>query len=508
MSMSHSYSDQLRNLAIKVDHPQFPIPLVLDAIHSDCLKLSAQGSGEQFSIGGPALALFHFSEDVKRPIQIDLIDHVREGKNDIVSAWFSSEEDGSTFWQAFRRHRPQVSSSIMPNGWPRMPMRAQFTEAARLQRVNFLQEYTGIKLDEVATTSLDPESLTRVTESFIGTVEVPIGAAGPLLFHGQHTSGHIFAPMATTEGSLVASATRGSTAITASGGITTAILDQRITRVPLFQMADLHDAIFLGHWVQSRISDIRRQTQLMSKHAKLIRLEPQILGRDLHLHFIYDSGDAAGQNMTTGCTWRACHWIMEEIATKFGVKVERFIIESNLSNDKKVTFNNFIRGRGRRAVAECKLPGEVTQRFLHVTPEELVKGYHSLAAGGVAGGMIGLNINVANMVAAIFTATGQDIASVHESGVGHLTLELVDGGTAVYASLVLPSLLIGTVGGGTRLPQQRTCLKMMDCDGAGKSSRLAEIICGFALALDLSTLSALVSDEFAAAHHPLAKAMT
>lgn len=508
MTTLHTYSNQLRNLAIKVDHPHFPIPLVLNAIHANCLKLTAQESDQQFSIGGPALALFHFSEEVRHPIQIDLIDCVREGKNNIVSAWFSSEEDDSTFWHAFRHHARPVNTPDTPNGWPRMPMRAQYTEAARLKRVSFLQEYTGIGLDEVARTSLGPESLARVTESFIGTVEVPVGAAGPLLFHGQHTLGHIFAPMATTEGSLVASATRGSTAITASGGVTTAILDQRITRVPLFQMADLHDAMFLGHWAQSRISDIRRQTQLMSTHAKLIGLEPQILGRDLHLHFIYDSADAAGQNMTTGCTWRACHWIMEEIATKFGVKVERFIIESNLSNDKKVTFNNFIRGRGRRAVAECKLSGDVTQRFLHVTPEALVSGYHHLAAGGVAAGMIGLNINAANMVAAIFTATGQDIASVHESGVGHLTLELVDGGTAVYASLVLPSLLIGTVGGGTRLPQQRTCLQMMDCDGAGKSSRLAEIICGFALALDLSTLSALVSDEFAAAHHPLAKAMT
>jgi hydroxymethylglutaryl-CoA reductase len=196
-------------------------------------------------------------------------------------------------------------------------------------------------------------------------------------------------------------------------------------------MADLHDAIFLGQWVQSRFADIRSETQLMSSHADLKRIEPQILGRDLHLHFVYDAMDAAGQNMTTGCTWRGCHWIMEEIASKFGMKVERFIIESNLSNDKKVTFNNFIHGRGTRAVAECKLPGEVTQRFLHVTPEQLVQGYHSLAAGGTAGGMIGININIANMVAAIFTATGQDIASVHEAGVGHLTMELADDGAAV-----------------------------------------------------------------------------
>ena len=119
--------------------------------------------------------------------------------------------------------------------------------------------------------------------------------------------------------------------------------------------------------------------------------------------------------------------------------------------------------------------------------------------------MVGININIANMVAAIFTSTGQDIASVHESGIGHLTLDLTDNGNTVYASLVLPSLLIGTVGGGTRLPVQSKCLQLLGCQGAGKSPRLAEIICGFALALDLSTLSALVADEFAAAHHPMVK---
>ncbi|MBD2527702.1 hypothetical protein H6G86_36380 [Nostoc sp. FACHB-133] len=221
------------------------------------------------------------------------------------------------------------------------------------------------------------------------------------------------------------------------------------------------------------------------------------------MHFVYDSADAAGQNMTTGCTWQACHWIMDQISKTFGIKVNRFIIESNLSNDKKVTYNNFMFGRGTRVVAECKLSGKVTKRILNVTPDQLVRGYHSLAAGGVASGMIGVNINIANMVAAIFTATGQDIGSVHESSVGHLTMDLVDNGEAVYASLVLPSLLIGTVGGGTRLPHQREALQMIGCDGTGKSPCLAEIICGFALALDLSTLSALVADEFAAAHHPL-----
>ena len=498
-----SQNHYLLDLPIRVDHPDFNENLSLKSINENCLKFNYEKYVDNYDKEN-INTCFYFGEN-EYHFNINIIDCTRDAENDVVvSASFSTPEDNSAFWRALRSHTRSNGALARIDSWPRLPARAQYTEAARQQRVSFLQNHTGVSLDEIAETSLDPESLTRVTESFIGTVEVPVGAAGPLLFHGQQAEGHLFAPMATTEGSLVASAIRGSTAITASGGVTTAILDRRITRVPLFQMQDLHDAIFLSRWIRLRFSDIRRQTQLMSKHADLKRIEPQILGRNLHLHFVYDAADAAGQNMTTGCTWRACHWIMDEIGA-LGLTVERFIIESNLSNDKKVTFNNFMYGRGTRAVAECKLPGDITQRFLHVTPERLVQGYHSLAAGGVAGGMIGVNINIANMVAAIFTATGQDIGSVHESGVGHLTLELVDQGTAVYASLVLPSLLIGTIGGGTRLPHQRKCLQMLGCDGAGKSSRLAEIICGFALALDLSTLSALVADEFAAAHHPLVK---
>lgn len=388
---------------------------------------------------------------------------------------------------------------------PKLPERGKFTESAKKNRLRFLEERTGVRLDQVAATALPPERLRRTTESFIGTVEVPIGVAGPLLFQGKNASGLRYAPMATTEGALVASATRGATAISHAGGVTTAALGRRLTRVPLFQMRSLADALCLADWLTLAIDDIKAQALTMSTHAKLIAVTPEIFGRDVHVHFAYDTQDAAGQNMVTGCTWRACQWILGEFERTFKKAAQQFLIESNLSSDKKVTFHSLTHGRGTRVTAECNLPSEITKRFLHVTPLALVKAYQSLARGAVAGGMVGININVANMIAALFTATGQDIASAHESGIGLLSLELSDDMSSVYASLTLPSLLVGSVGGGTSLPRQSECLRLMDCAGEGRSAALAEVICGFALALDLSTLSALASDEFAAAHHPLAK---
>lgn len=184
--------DQLRNLSIRVEHPYFSALLTVDAINANCLRLSAQDFANEANIRGGKAAVFDFGEDVQHEIKIDLADCGREETNKIiVSASFSSPEDESTFWSAVRDRAGRRYASIEPNRWPRLPGRGQYTEAARLRRLSFLQEHTGIGLDEVATTSLDSESLIRMTESFIGTVEVPVGAAGPLLFRGQHTQGYL-----------------------------------------------------------------------------------------------------------------------------------------------------------------------------------------------------------------------------------------------------------------------------------------------------------------------------
>jgi hypothetical protein len=215
------------------------------------------------------------------------------------------------------------------------------------------------------------------------------------------------------------------------------------------------------------------------------------------------TGDAAGQNMTTTCTWHACMWILEQLKSIPGLAVEHFIIESNVSGDKKVNFMSFIKGRGIRVVAECFLHEEDLQKVLKVKSHELEYAFHLLSQGAHNNGMVGVNINVANTIAAIFTATGQDIACVHESSLAVLNVECVEGG--IYASMLLPSLIIGTVGGGTSLPDQNQYLQMISCNGPNNVNKLAEIIAGYCLALDLSTLAALASGQFAIAHEKLGR---
>ena len=309
--------------------------------------------------------------------------------------------------------------------------------------------------------------------------------------------------MATTEGALVASATRGATALTRSGGVSTRVVRQRMLRVPMFVMEDMRGAALFERWVQDHVPEIRQQVGLVSRHAKLISLEPRMLGNMVHVAFVYETGDAAGQNMTTTCTWKSCQWMMQQMAHHAEIRFDNFIIEANLSGDKKVNYNSFISGRGTRVLAEAFVDEDILQQVLKVSSDQLLRAHNGFVAGSIQSGMIGYNINVANIVGAIFTSCGQDIACVHESSLAQLHLESVEGG--LYASMVMPSLIVGTVGGGTHLANQKDYLDMMGCSGAGNSRRFAEIVAGFCLALDLSTLSAIASGQFATAHEKLGR---
>jgi len=394
--------------------------------------------------------------------------------------------------------RDRTSSS------PRIPARGIYTEEARLERLNFVRAQTGTRLDNLQDTSLAAGKLTGNIENLIGGVEVPVGLGGPLLFKGQKAAGLIYAPLATTEGALVASATRGATAITRSGGVHTRVIAQRMMRVPLFVLTDLEGAFLFASWIRDHTDEIRREVGAVSRHAMLFSVEPHVMGNLVHVTFLYETGDAAGQNMTTTCTWHACQWLMAQMKGFEEIEFENFLIEANMSGDKKVNYQSFIAGRGTRVVAECVLDSRVMEEVLKVTPGALCRTNRGIMTGSLQVGMIGYNINIANIIAAIFTATGQDIACIHESSLGQLHVEEVEGG-GVHASMLLPSLIVGTVGGGTHLPRQRELLESMDCAGPGKVSRLAEVIAGFCLALDLSTLSAVASGQFAAAHERLGR---
>jgi hydroxymethylglutaryl-CoA reductase (NADPH) len=384
-----------------------------------------------------------------------------------------------------------------------IPGRGQYTEEARKQRLDWLRARTGTALPALDGRGLDARALTGNLENFAGSVEVPVGLAGPLLFTGDAARGSVVAPLATTEGALIASASRGARAITAGGGVTTKLLSQRMTRAPAFEFADIAAGVRFTDWLLAHRPDVDEQVRLASRYARLVVVDPYQIGRYLHVRFVYETADAAGQNMTTAATWRICNWVRDTLADDDRLRPRGILLEGNLSSDKKASVASMLAGRGNRVTAECRIPADVVESVLKTTPAAMVKGHRTLVLGAQQTGMVGAGLNAVNVVAGLFVATGQDIACVHESGVSILSMEM-DGGDLI-ATMLLPSLVTGTVGGGTSLPHQREWLTALGCAGPGGGARFAEIVAGFALALDVSTTAALVSGQFADAHQRLGR---
>ncbi|MBM4252504.1 MAG: 3-hydroxyacyl-ACP dehydratase [Deltaproteobacteria bacterium] len=385
----------------------------------------------------------------------------------------------------------------------RIPERGIYTEAARVNRLSFIENKIGSSLETIRKSALDAHQLVGNIENHIGSVEVPIGLVGPLLFNGQHARGEIYAPFATSEGALVASASRGALLLSLAGGVKTRTINQRMTRVPMFVMDSLGSAVVFSEWLKDHITGLQEAVAQVSTHAALTSIDITLSGRSIHASFVYATADAAGQNMTTAATWHACQWALAEASKLSDITVEKFVIDSGLSGDKKVNFKSYLEGRGTRVIAEAFIPGDILEKVMKVSPDTLAGYFNSGMVALAQAGAIGANINVSNAVAAMFVATGQDIACVHESSLANFYVERTDDG--IYTSMHLPTLIVGTVGGGTSLPSQSECLKIMDCLGSDKAARFAEIIAGYCLALDLSTSSALVGGTFVRAHERLGR---
>jgi NADP-dependent 3-hydroxy-3-methylglutaryl-CoA reductase len=416
-----------------------------------------------------------------------------------------TEEDDllSTVWVYLKNEMTSNNISPHVNLNEKIPVRGKYTDAARLQRLCYLEEKTGTTINHIRETSLKNEDLKNNIESFIGTIEIPVGIAGPLLIHGREMKGLIYAPFATTEGALIASATRGAKALTLSGGVSSWALSKKMIRAPVFEFNNIPEALCVAYWLKMNIDLIRHHAERHSHYAKLTKLDIFHQGKYLHVYFIYETGDAAGQNMTTMCTDKACEWIKKELRDTLQIPAISFIIDGNLSSDKKVSGYNMHSGRGTRVMSECFIPENIINRVLGTTSKDFMHAYNIMLASSITMGAIGFNINSSNVIAAMFVATGQDIASVHEASLSQLYAEL--SGDGIYLCLTLPCLTIGTIGGGTGLPAQNECLKILNCSGKGKINRLAEIICAYCMALDLSTISAAAAGEFARAHEQMGR---
>jgi len=372
------------------------------------------------------------------------------------------------------------------------------TRADMDERRQAVEAFTGAKLPTIASTTYDPQLAEKNIENMIGAVPVPVGFVGPLRVRGDHAEGEFLVPLATTEGALLASVNRGCSVITASGGATSVVVKDAMTRAPVFRVRDVRHAVQAADWVASNFDRLREAAEATTKHGKLLSAEPFAVGRSLFVKLAYSTGDAMGMNMATIASEAAARLIEAETGAAM------VSVSGNLCVDKKPSAMTAITGRGKTVLADVTVPWAVLEERMHTTPEAVAETcFRKCGVGSALSASLGFNAHAANMLAAVYIATGQDPAQVVEGSMGTTTAEVVDGD--LYLAVRLPAVEVGTVGGGTRLPAQAEALSMMGCLGEGKARKLAEIVGAVVLAGELSTLCAQAAGQLGAAHRRLGR---
>jgi hydroxymethylglutaryl-CoA reductase (NADPH) len=374
-----------------------------------------------------------------------------------------------------------------------------YTPEAAARRRAFVEERTGSRLEHVAQYSFAPDLLPGNIENFTGVAQVPLGLAGPLRILGEHARGDFYIPMATTEGTLVASYNRGMRVLTECGGVKATVVKHSMQRSPVFELNDALEARSLCEWMDAHLHDIRRVAEATTSAGKLIEIGRYILGRLLYLRFNYTTGDAAGQNMVGKATLAACQWIQENHPS-----TPRFVLSGNIDTDKKHSQMNTIETRGKRVVAEVTVSSEVLKRILGVDAATLFHVRQISQAGAFMAGSSNNGAHSANGLTALFIATGQDVANIAESQAAIVYAQLLADGD-YYWSITIPSLVVATYGGGTGLATQRECLDLLGCYGAGQANKFAEICAATVLAGEISLSSAIVRGDWVSSHDRLGR---
>lgn len=344
------------------------------------------------------------------------------------------------------------------------------------------------------------EAYNRNIENFIGTVKVPVGIAGPLRVNGLHAQDDYYVPLATTEAALVASYNRGAQLITRAGGAASAVLSHGVSRAPGFAFANLLDAGRFVNWATQQYETFAGIAAQTSRFGRLKDMHVTVEGNHVYLNFDYTTGDAAGQNMVTLATDEIVAYIKKHSP----VDLQYCFIEANMSGDKKASALSFLGVRGKKVATEINIPAALIKEVLHTTPQQMVDYWRMSALGGVLSGTIGVQGHYANGLAAMYIACGQDAACVAESSVGVTRFE-IDAQGGLYASVTLPNLIVGTVGGGTGLPSQQACLQLLGLAGSDNAMAFAEVCAAVCMAGELSIIGALCSGDFSRAHKQLAR---
>jgi hydroxymethylglutaryl-CoA reductase (NADPH) len=278
------------------------------------------------------------------------------------------------------------------------------------------------------------------------------------------------------------------------------LLNQGISRSPGFAFVSFEELGRFMAWLLSVQDQVKHAAEKTTRYGKLIDIQISVEGNHLYLILVFTTGDAAGQNMATIATDAAVNWILANTP----VKPRAAYVEANFSGDKKASAQSLQSVRGKKVTAEILVPPELIQRRLHTSAENMVDYSHFATVGGIISGTLGAEGHYANGLAAMFIACGQDAACVAEAAVGTTRMDLsADGG--LYVSVTLPNLIVGTVGGGTKLPSQRACLQIMNMAGAGNAQALAEVAAALCLAGEISIVGAISAGQFTHAHARLAR---
>ena len=344
-------------------------------------------------------------------------------------------------------------------------------------------------------------------EMVVGYIPIPVGVAGPLLINGAAFQ----VPMATVEGTLIASTRRGCKAITESGGASAVVLKQGMTRAPVLQFPSAARAATFKQWLDepANFQTAKTSFEATTRFGKLLSIKPTVAGRYVFARFVCATGDAMGMNMVS----KGVNAVLDALGVE-GLFPDMDVLglSGNMCCDKKPAAINWIEGRGCSVVAEATITGEIVEKVLKTSVEAIcalnnAKNLVGSAMAGMAAG--GFNAHAANIVTAIFLACGQDPAQNVESSNCMTLLEPCNGGTDLHISCTMPSIEVGTVGGGTHLAAQKACLSLLGVAGAsadtpGANARqLSMIVASAVMAGELSLLSALSAGHLVKAHMKL-----
>ncbi|CAH1446546.1 unnamed protein product [Lactuca virosa] len=398
----------------------------------------------------------------------------------------------------------EIVKSVVCGSVPSYSLESQLGDCLRAASIRrqALERTTGRSLLGLPLEGLDYDSiLGQCCEMPVGYVQIPVGIAGPLLLNGCE----YMVPMATTEGCLVASTNRGCKAIFASGGATAILLKDGMTRAPVVRFATAERASQLKFFLEDAINfdTLSVVFNKSSRFGRLQNIQCSIAGKNLYIRFTCSTGDAMGMNMVSKGVQNVLDFLQNDFPD-----MDVIGISGNFCSDKKPAAVNWIEGRGKSVVCEAVISEEIVKKVLKTTVHGLVElnMLKNLTGSAIAGSLGGFNAHAANIVSAVFIATGQDPAQNIESSHCITMMEAVNNGKDLHISVTMPSIEVGTVGGGTQLASQSACLNLLGVKGAsigspGSNARLlASVVAGSVLAGELSLMSAIAAGQLVRSH--------